>query len=145
MKRTIMIAIAALVVCLVQAKVVQTTIRLNNDSSKSKVENVAKRIKGVTAAKYSTKSKTLTVSYDNKKTSASKIKAALNKAGYKSGTSRNGVNNNKTNTTTGKNQQAGQYQGYQQDQSHDRHSQDGYMPQQTGNQNQSSHRKGENH
>ncbi len=144
MKRTIMIAIAALVVCLVQAKVVQTTIRLNNVSSKSKVENVAKRIKGVTAAKYSTKSKTLTVSYDNKKTSASKIKATLNKAGYKSGTSRNGANNNKTNTT-GKSQQAGQYQGYQQGQSHDSHSQDGYIPQQTGNQNQYSHRNGENH
>ena len=85
MKRILMTIIAALVISLAQAKVVQTSIRLSNVQSKAKVESVAKHIKGVTAATYSNRTKTLSVSYDNKKTNVSNIKASLSKAGYKSG------------------------------------------------------------
>lgn len=74
---------AILTICIAQAKIVKTSIYVNNAKSKHKVESVAKGVRGVTNAIYSTKTKTLTVSYDNKKTNVTKIKKTLNNAGYK--------------------------------------------------------------
>ena len=95
MKRIIVTLMAILIICLAQAKVVNTTIQLKNVQSKQKVERVAKHLKGVTNAVYSSKYKSLYVSYDNKKTSASKIKTGLANAGYKTTTSQksNGKDN----------------------------------------------------
>ncbi|MBO4821405.1 MAG: heavy-metal-associated domain-containing protein [Prevotella sp.] len=96
MKRIIVTLMAILTICMAQAKVVNTTIQLKNMQSKQKVERVAKQLKGVTSAVYSSKNKTLYISYDNKKTSASKIKTSLKNAGYKITSSQRSNGNNQS-------------------------------------------------
>lgn len=96
MKRIIVTLMAILTICMAQAKVVNTTIQLKNVQSKQKVERVAKQLKGVTSAVYSSKNKTLYISYDNKKTSASKIKTSFKNAGYKITTSQRSNGNNQS-------------------------------------------------
>lgn len=83
LKRIATVFLSAMVMMTASAKVIKTNIRLANVQSKQKVENVAKRIKGVKAATYSASTHLLTVSYDNQVTNTSKIRAAVKDAGYR--------------------------------------------------------------
>ena len=85
MKRIILLLLFTITICIAGAKPVTTRLKISNAQSKPKIETMAKRIPGVTNATYSTTNKTLLVTYDNKKTNTSKIRAAVKKAGYKIG------------------------------------------------------------
>lgn len=82
-KRISLAFLSTIVMMTASAKIIKTNLRLANVKSKQKVENVAKRIKGVKTATYSATTHLLTVSYDNQVTNTSKIRAAVKDAGYR--------------------------------------------------------------
>lgn len=85
MRRLIIYISAMLVTLAAGAKPVTSRIRIANAQSKSKIENTIKRVPGVTTATYDPTTKMLSVTYDNKKTNTSKIRAAVQKSGYQIG------------------------------------------------------------
>lgn len=85
MKRLIVYISALLITFVAEAKPVTSRIPIANAQSKSKIENTAKRVPGVSKVTYDLKTKILFVTYDNKKTNTPKIRAALQKSGYQIG------------------------------------------------------------
>lgn len=83
MKKLMLTLIAAITVMAASAKVVKTKIKVNGYKPKAKIENVAKEIKGVKAATYNEKNKSLNVSYENDIVKPSKIRAAVLKVDKK--------------------------------------------------------------
>ena len=82
MKRTTLLFLAILMVLTIGAKPVKTRLKISNASSKSKIEYATRQIYGVTQASYDASTRILVVTYDNKKTNTSKVRAGIKKAGY---------------------------------------------------------------
>ena len=102
MKRTTLLFLAILMVLTIGAKPVKTRLKISNASSKSKIEYAARHIYGVTQASYDASTRILVVTYDNKKTNTSKVRAGIKpdmplavllhrKAPYNKGRSRRGL------------------------------------------------------
>ena len=82
MKRTFVLLIAVLAACMVGAKPVKTRLKISNATSKASIERAIRKISGVTDATFDLSTKILVVTYDNKKTNTSKVRAGVKKAGY---------------------------------------------------------------
>lgn len=82
MKRTTLLFLAILMALTIGAKPIKTRLKISNASSKSKIEYAARHIYGVTDASYDASTRILVVTYDNKKTNTSKVRAGIKKAGY---------------------------------------------------------------
>ena len=82
MKKIVLLFLTLLTVCTLGAKPVTTRLKITNAPSKEKIERVVRQIHGVTQATYDMSTKILVVTYDNKKTNTSKVRAGVKKAGY---------------------------------------------------------------
>ena len=85
MKRLLILFMALLTMHAAGAKAIRSRMIISNATSKPKLESMVRRIPGVSAASYDTDTHILIVTYDNKKTNMSKIRAAVKKSGYKTG------------------------------------------------------------
>ena len=82
MRRTTLTLAVCLSLLTAAAKSVTSRITIGTEAVKQKIELAAKKVPGVTAATYSPTARILTVTFDNKKTNTTKIRAAIQKAGY---------------------------------------------------------------
>lgn len=98
MKRTILTIIVCLALLSTAAKKVTSRIPISNAASKSKIENIVKRVPGVSDVTFYSSTKMLTVTYDNKKTNTTKIRTAIQKAGFHIGSQPAAANKTERNT-----------------------------------------------
>lgn len=89
MKKILMTMMAVLAMSAsVQAKTVKATFKVSGgcpDMCKSRIEKAAKQVSGVTSAKWSMKTQTLVLIYDNTRTNPLKVQKALAAAGHDAG------------------------------------------------------------
>lgn len=106
--------VAAMVVLVASAKNVNYSFTANGYTSKAKIEAAAKSVKGVRSAVYNSKTKKVTVCYDNKLTTRKKVKSAVSRIDVKTAAvkknttsktatpAKNTVNTKNNNTNTAK-------------------------------------------
>ncbi len=84
MKKIFLLAAAVLMMGAAQAKTVKTTFEVkgNCDMCQKRIEATAKKVEGVTSARWNKKDGKLSLVYDNKKTSPEKVQKALAAAGH---------------------------------------------------------------